>query len=141
MSQPLPGWQAQSRMAPAPRPLADVPCGSHEHHRRAGVLVLLYPGGAPLTHPANLSLVLTLRTETLNSHRGQISLPGGQVEAGETAVSAALREAKEELSIDSEDLEVVGQLTPLYIPVSDTAYIPWSPFLRFVPPSGRVQTK
>ncbi|PKO20610.1 MAG: CoA pyrophosphatase [Chloroflexi bacterium HGW-Chloroflexi-1] len=53
------------------------------------------------------------------NHRGQISLPGGSMEPGETAAATALREAQEELGIDPASLELLGALSPLYIPPSD----------------------
>jgi 8-oxo-dGTP pyrophosphatase MutT (NUDIX family)/predicted RNA-binding protein with TRAM domain len=86
---------------------------------RAGVLVLLYPG-----RDGELSLVLTRRTESVENHRGQISLPGGSMEAGENAVAAALREAQEELAVNPARLELLGKLSPLYIPASGFCIYP-----------------
>lgn len=51
-------------------------------------------------------------------HGGQVSLPGGVVEPGETFEQAALREAQEEVSLAPESVRIVGALTPLDIPVS-----------------------
>ena len=51
-------------------------------------------------------------------HPGQVSLPGGVVEPGETLEQAALREAHEEVALPIEPVRILGRLTPLDIPVS-----------------------
>ena len=106
---PLPGFEAQVRMAPRPRPHwpADGP-----PLRDAAALLLLYPGEGDWWVP------LTVRASTLPHHTGQVSLPGGRLDAGETVVQAALREAHEEVGLSAAEVTVVGQLTPLPIPVS-----------------------
>ncbi len=86
--------------------------------REAGALVLLYPLDGT-TH-----VVLTLRGRHLNDHGGQVSLPGGRVEADEDAVACALREAAEELGLSPECAAVLGVLTPLYIPPSGFCVLP-----------------
>ena len=58
-------------------------------------MILLYPRGE------NLDFFLTRRTETVETHKGQISLPGGAQEPGESLQETALREASEELGIDA----------------------------------------
>ena len=133
---PLPGLPAQMRMAPVPRPGTERILDPAPDCRHAGVLVLLYPNNG------GLCLVLTLRTDLLDHHRGQISFPGGSTEPGETVVEAALRETHEELAVDPAGLEVLGQLTPLYIPPSrfciypSVAFAPERP--GFVPEQGEV---
>jgi 8-oxo-dGTP pyrophosphatase MutT (NUDIX family) len=108
---PLPGLAAQLRMAPSPRigwdPLK-FPHGAHD----GAALLLLYP------HDETLHLALTVRGSGLRNHTGQVSLPGGRVEQGETIEAAALREAQEEIGVDPKSVELLGRLTPLHIPVS-----------------------
>ena len=100
-------------MAPAGRPLPDPLSESMRASRHAAALALLYPlAGEP-------HLALTRRTATLRDHGGQISLPGGRIEPEEGHREAALREAKEELAIRAEEIELLGELTPLWIPPSD----------------------
>ncbi len=82
----------------------------------AAVLILLYPDG---DDPA-LTFVLTRRSSRLRKHSGQISLPGGSQDPGDTnTLAAALREACEELSVCADELSVLGTLTPMYVIVSD----------------------
>ncbi|WP_135465627.1 CoA pyrophosphatase [Crenalkalicoccus roseus] len=56
------------------------------------------------------SVLLTLRSARLNAHAGQVSFPGGRIEAGETPEAAALREAAEEVGLDPRLAELVGRL-------------------------------
>ena len=112
LQRPLPGPAAQALMSPDPRPGAGRNLASHPDCRQAGVLALLYPSGE------DLCLVLTLRTQSVESHRGQISFPGGAMDPGETPEETALREAYEELGINPLELDVLGKLTSLYIPHS-----------------------
>lgn len=113
---PKPGLVAQARMAPRPRP--GWPPEEGIAPRQGSVLILLYP------HREQLHLVLTRRTETLDEHKGQISLPGGRAEDDETIEQTALREAQEELGVPPEAVEVLGTLTSLYIPPSDFCITP-----------------
>jgi len=62
-------------------------------------------------------IVLTVRADALR-HGGQVSLPGGVVEPGETFEQAALREAHEEVALPLASVRVLGALTSLDIPVS-----------------------
>ncbi len=110
----LPGPDAQSAMAPRPRRLwvpGVVPLGA----RKAAGLALLYPRGD------DTALLLTVRGAHLANHRGQVSLPGGALEAGESVEDAALREAEEEVGLSRAAVSIRLHLTPLHIPVS--AYV------------------
>lgn len=61
--------------------------------------------------PDGQTVLLTLRTDHLNDHAGQISFPGGRLDAGDrTPVETALREAEEEIGLTREQVEVVGRL-------------------------------
>lgn len=53
-------------------------------------------------------VILTVRREHMRTHAGQVAFPGGRLDPGEDAVSAALREAWEELGLEPQSAEVVG---------------------------------
>ncbi len=114
---PLPGADAHRLLAPRPRPgwrPGEVP----DHATPAAALVLLYPlDDAP-------HVLLTVRAGRLGKHAGQVSFPGGLVDAGESIREAALREAFEEVGLAPEAVRVVGPLSPLYITVSNFAIHP-----------------
>src|SRR5687767_6449181 len=108
----LPGVEAQIRFAPFPnRPgwrAGEFPSDA----RSAAALLLIYPGDHGVAIP------LTVRASTLTRHAGQISLPGGATDPGETLAEAALREASEEIGIDPATVRVLGELTPVHVLVS-----------------------
>jgi 8-oxo-dGTP pyrophosphatase MutT (NUDIX family) len=78
--------------------------------RAAAVLIPVLEGPEP-------ALLLTLRTETVSTHKGQISFPGGSLEQGESSEEAALREAHEEIGLDPSHVTVLGRLdqTPTFV--------------------------
>lgn len=89
--------------------------------RRGGVLALLsQPTGPPDVDGGDddATLLLTRRRADLPHHPGQVSFPGGRVEAGETARQAALREAAEECGVQPATVTVLGELPTFYIPPS-----------------------
>ena len=63
-------------------------------------------------------LIFTRRSSALRTHRGEVSFPGGRLDEGEDAVTGALREALEEVRLDSSKVTVVGWIHPLMTMVS-----------------------
>ncbi len=110
----LPGLAAQLALSPRPR-YGWKPGYLPPDCRTAAGLLLVYPA-ADSPH-----VVLTVRASELPHHAGQVSLPGGAVERGETIEEAALREAEEEVGIRPAAVRVLGRLSPLHIPVSGFA--------------------
>jgi 8-oxo-dGTP pyrophosphatase MutT (NUDIX family) len=108
---PLPGLDAQLRMAPRFQGVTP-PREAEPDFRPAAALLLLYP------HDDHWHVPLTVRGSRLRHHTGQVSLPGGRLEPGESLEAAALREAHEEVAVDPRSVEVLGRLTPLPIGVS-----------------------
>jgi 8-oxo-dGTP pyrophosphatase MutT (NUDIX family) len=107
----LPGVEAQVRMAPHPRG-GWKPGFAPDQARPAAALLLLFPV------EEDAAILLTKRASDLPNHAGQVSLPGGAVDPGESIEDAALREAEEEVGLARGDVRVIGRLTPLHIPVS-----------------------
>jgi len=108
----LPGLEAQLRFMPTPPRTGWTPGEFPSTARTAAGLLLLYPGDR------GPSIPLTIRASGLRRHAGQISLPGGATDEGETLVQAALREAHEEIGVDPARVRVLGELTPVYVLVS-----------------------
>jgi 8-oxo-dGTP pyrophosphatase MutT (NUDIX family) len=108
----LPGLEAQRRFMPTPPRTGWKPGEFPSDARIAAGLLLLYPG------ERGASIPLTVRASHLKRHAGQISLPGGATDEGETLVQAALREAHEEIGVDPARVRILGQLTPVHVLVS-----------------------
>lgn len=77
----------------------DLP--AHEALTAAAVLI-------PITDRARPGVILTQRVETLRKHAGQVAFPGGRIDPGEDAITAALREAEEEVALPASAVEVIG---------------------------------
>jgi 8-oxo-dGTP pyrophosphatase MutT (NUDIX family) len=108
----LPGIEAQIRFAPELFQKAWRTGQFPATSRPAAALLLLYP------HGPSAAVALTVRASSLARHPGQISLPGGATDPGETIAQAALREASEEIGVDPESVRVLGELTPVHVIVS-----------------------
>jgi 8-oxo-dGTP pyrophosphatase MutT (NUDIX family) len=93
-----------------------------EGAREAAVLIPIVAEPAP-------TLILTQRTDTVGSHKGQISFPGGAVDPNDAStLEAALRETQEEIGLDPERVRVIGELDTFPTFVSGfvvTPYIGW----------------
>lgn len=122
----LPGKQAQQKMAPTlrfqgenyPDPALSKP---------SAVLILLYPDN-------NEWYTIFIERTSYGLHGGQISLPGGKKEKNDPDLRAtALREANEEIGVESSKIELIGELTPLHVPHSQFWITPVVGFLKEVP--------
>jgi len=91
-----------------------------DNARPSAVLCLLFPMND------ELHILLMKRREDNTAHSGQVSFPGGSYEAADADMRAtALREAQEEVGINSSEVDVLGALTTLYIPVSNFNVYPF----------------
>jgi 8-oxo-dGTP pyrophosphatase MutT (NUDIX family) len=98
--------------------------------RRAAVLVPIIVEGE------DARVVYTVRKDDLADHAGQISFPGGSIEARDgSLLETALREAEEEIDLSPELIEVVGELEEMYIPPSNFRV---SPFVGLLPPEAEM---
>lgn len=66
----------------------------------------------------------------MKHHGGQVALPGGQVEQGETALETALRETWEEIGVPPQKVEILGTLSELYVGVSGFLVRPFVGWLK-----------
>jgi len=80
--------------------------------KKAAVLVCFF------TRENEFFFPLIKRPMHERNHPGQIALPGGSMEINEALSETALREAFEEVGIKSDDVDIIGQMTPLPVPVS-----------------------
>lgn len=119
MQQPLPGEDAQYRMAPSYRPRLTRQDIANFNPRISGVLVLLYE------KHGELHLVFTKRKSYEGVHSGQMSFPGGKKDEGDAdLIQTALREADEEIGVPPTQVELLGSLSELYIPPSNFLVYP-----------------
>jgi len=144
LSGPLPGRTAQYEMAslrrlqelgdtPAPPADARVACVLHLLHRRHE--------GDPWR-----TVLIQRSANPRDRHSGQISFPGGRWEESDGAdlAAAALREAHEEIGVSPVEVQLLGRLTDLYIPVSNFVVHPFVGLLlgppEFIPQPGEVES-
>lgn len=115
--QPLPGAEAQEKMMGRVKSMPqEIPADA----RPSAVLCLLFPVN---DEP---HILFMKRKEDNTAHSGQVSFPGGRYEEQDANYkTTALREANEEVGILSSDVEILGALTSLYIPVSNFNVYPF----------------
>jgi 8-oxo-dGTP pyrophosphatase MutT (NUDIX family) len=116
----LPGQEAQNLMRPEPKierknEMTYKP--ETDNFRNSSVLIPV------VTWKEELEIMFTLRTAGIK-HGGQISFPGGGKEGDETIQETALREAHEETGLKPNNVEVIGNLTSLYVNHSENMVTP-----------------
>jgi 8-oxo-dGTP pyrophosphatase MutT (NUDIX family) len=108
----LPGWKSQRKMAVMPiNAVTKLAFYPPSNAKLAAVAIILFQ------EDKKLKFFLTKRTSNVDHHKGEISLPGGAQDKGESFKDTSLRESEEEIGINI-SLELIGKLTPLYAPVS-----------------------
>lgn len=126
LSGQLPGRAVHRELAP------ELSYGRHfspplRGARMAAVVALSYQ------YQGRWHLLLTVRSPHVADHAGQVCLPGGAVESGESHLDAALRELHEELGIRCDRVQVAGRLSSVYVFGSNFLVFPWVAFLDFRP--------
>jgi 8-oxo-dGTP pyrophosphatase MutT (NUDIX family) len=114
----LPGAKAHELLRATPVGTV-LPKFEHKVPPKPGsVLILLYPESNEIYFP------LIKRPDYLGAHSGQVSLPGGKAEAGETVFDTALREAQEEIGIHPSLVKVLGTLSDFFVVPSNFMVTP-----------------
>lgn len=127
---PLPGPLAHEPLRATPVGLIKPRFEHHTPPKPGSVLILLYEENDQVLFP------LTKRPEYVGTHGGQISLPGGKAEPGESIIDTALREAEEEIGIPRHAIEVIGTLSEFFVIPSNfmvtpvVAVIPGKPVFK-----------
>jgi 8-oxo-dGTP pyrophosphatase MutT (NUDIX family) len=111
LKEPLPGTSAHLITKVQSKIEFNFPESSKDA-KKASVLILLFP------YSNNIHFFLTQRTLSVEHHKGQISLPGGTCEKNEKTINTALRETEEEIGVDKNEVEIIGELTPFFTPTS-----------------------
>ena len=133
----LPGTDVQWEMASSDRMIKNFPRKKRSDSTLAAVLILLYPVN-------NKICTLFIQRPVYDGvHSGQVSFPGGKMEKEDRGLTdTAIREACEEVGLCSDDLDILGSLTPLYIPVSNIEVSPVVAYCKtrpsFIPDSQEV---
>jgi 8-oxo-dGTP pyrophosphatase MutT (NUDIX family) len=86
---------------------------------RSAVLVPLFE------EEGQVWVVLTRRSQHLRAHKGEIAFPGGRQDDAESLMDAALREAEEEIALDTKVVEIVGELDHLATMSSNSSIVPY----------------
>ena len=124
---PLPGRTAQYKMAHAVR---RNPIEAPDHARQAAVLALFYPKNDQW----HIVLIERESNNPNDRHKGQIGFPGGRYEEeDEIMKNTALREAEEEVGVDASTVNIIGELSKLYIPVSNFLVHPFVGYTSLTP--------
>lgn len=138
LQQPLPGYEAQYKMA---REFREHPLDTERYHTNArlgAVLILFYP------NDGGINTVLIQRPTYEGVHSAQVAFPGGKKEeTDKDLIETALREAEEEVGINCNKVAVAGELTKLYIPPSNFLVTPVVGFCNerpnFIPQQKEVE--
>ena len=139
LDKPLPGREAQVKMAPYPVDESRFEENLNKPSKPGGVMLLLYP------HNGDIYLPLMKRPTYAGAHSGQVSFPGGKFEQEDVDLrNTALRETEEEIGVRSENIKVIGSLSELFIIASNFKVYPSVGFIKerpvFIPDAVEVES-
>ncbi|MCE3295828.1 MAG: hydrolase [Crocinitomicaceae bacterium] len=124
----LPGEDAHVRMAPLSRPVSSLAKQSAKVFRESAVTIIIFEDAG------EQRILLTQRPKYNGKHSGQVSFPGGKWEEGDLdLLQTAMRECYEETGIRLSIEQYVGNLTPVFIPVSNFHVEAYLFYLDYVP--------
>ncbi|MDI9356774.1 MAG: CoA pyrophosphatase [Chitinophagaceae bacterium] len=125
----LPGIDAQKKLSPSPDSSERFHIEGRTDASKSAVLILFYP-----TDNKNPHFPLIQKPKNSRVHSNQIAFPGGRYEEQDTNLfRTALRETQEEIGIDASTVHIIGNLTSLYIPISNFILFPVVGFLDYSP--------
>jgi 8-oxo-dGTP pyrophosphatase MutT (NUDIX family) len=124
-NKPLPGYQAHLELAPY-RNKSELNF-KEKNPKIASTLLLIYP------KDGKTFFCLIERQEYEGTHSNQISFPGGKNESGETIKETALRETMEEIGVDPISINIIGELTQVFVPPSNFLIHPFVGYCDFAP--------
>lgn len=123
----LPGIQAHDQVMSYRRPSIEEVMKSEINPRMSAVVFLLYP------KQESWHFLLLKRHDYQGVHSGQVGLPGGSLDEGESTEQAALREFHEETGYELQEGDLITDLTPLYIPPSNFIVHPYAALIEEEP--------
>lgn len=134
---PLPAEASQFKMSP---PYREKLIAKQKERiktaKQSAVLALFYPDKVNETR-----LILILRKTYKGVHSAQVGFPGGKLEANETLMEAALREANEEVGVDINTVTVLKEMTQVYIPPSNFFVQPYLGISNITPAFIKQETE
>ncbi|HTF02542.1 MAG TPA: CoA pyrophosphatase [Bacteroidia bacterium] len=138
LASPLPGAAAQDKMSSRARLPLETYLQKHPDYRTSAVLMLMYP----LNEMVHTMIIERPSYEGI--HSGQLALPGGKMDQGDLSpMDTAIRETFEEVGVRVTRAQLIGELTPLYIPPSNFLVHPFVAWLDeqpvFVPDEREVE--
>lgn len=128
LSEKLPGEEAHVPISPVYRKKSSESLKYAVNYDKSAVSFIIYEKNE------ELFFILMQRPFYPGVHGGQVSLPGGKMEEIDTdLVQTAIRESEEEIGLEKENFKLLGQLTPVFIPVSNFLVQPYVFFYNTVP--------
>jgi 8-oxo-dGTP pyrophosphatase MutT (NUDIX family) len=124
LNKTLPAMESQYKMAGSYRPVVSIDEALEKQAKSAGVLILV------TKLETDFHFLMIQRTMYDGAHSGQMAFPGGKKEPQDASIlDTAIRECYEEIGIHVSKSDILGALTPLFIPVSHFVVYP---FLAYI---------